>query len=182
MAYLAFSTRFTDAATAQPEPACAAFATFAEAPAPHDADALEERAAIIEHDAMLPVEWAEAFARLLTADPRGDISRWRWERLQRDAERFLVAHAATAIRLGWPIADIFGIHPRAPETRYDCAGLLWVMDSRELAFLEESRAGIRTRAEELGGKLIYFSRPMNDADAARTVERVMLWDMPRAPL
>lgn len=70
----------------------------------------EERAAIMQHEAGLPEDWALALARLALSLPTGpEAPTWRaaLDRLLTFADR----HAAAARRLGWTVEELFGTGP-----------------------------------------------------------------------
>src|SRR5262249_43959468 len=108
-------------------------------------DDFEERAAIIEHGAGVPREWAEGAAMLDPNRPASDVAAKRWWQFVDDVGRFLddgwAQHAAA---LGWGPADLFGCHPRKPIARIDRQGLLWLLYGRRLLALTADTAVIET--------------------------------------
>jgi hypothetical protein len=75
----------------------------------------------------------------------------RWEQAIEDGRRFLATWGSQAEALGWSSADLFGLHttPANPHpsynrlSRYDCAGLCWLLEGREVIALTEATASIR---------------------------------------
>ena len=68
-------------------------------------------------------------------DMRKPVSRERWEMFVDDARLFLVTWGRQAAALGWPAADLVGLHPTHPTARYDRMGMLWFLKGeRVVAF------------------------------------------------
>jgi hypothetical protein len=75
----------------------------------------------------------------------------RWQRCVADGKRFLAKWGEQAEPLGWTSADLFGLHapPERPHpsynrlSRYDCTGLCWLLEGREVIALTEATASIR---------------------------------------
>jgi hypothetical protein len=84
----------------------------------------------------------------------------RWQQCVTDAQRFLAAWGDKAVALGWTAAELFGLHqpPAKPHpsysrlSRYNCIGLLWLLQGREVIALTDTTATIRTRS---GGSVTY---------------------------
>lgn len=109
------------------------------------ADAIEERAAIIEHDAGLPRAWAESFARILCSPPPGDFADHpdRRQSILDGALRFADAWGAEAHWQGWTVEEVFGLHPTHPAARYDRRGLAWLLaDGARVVAIDENGADI----------------------------------------
>jgi DNA-binding transcriptional regulator YiaG len=70
-----------------------------------------------------------------------------------DARRFLEDWGAEAARLGWSAADIFGVHPLAPEARYDMMRIVSLMRGTEVVAISEHLRPIRTPG---GGHMTYY--------------------------
>ena len=74
----------------------------------------------------------------------------RWRQCVEDGKRFLAAWGSQAEALGWTTADLFGLHtpPERPHpsyrrlSRYDCTGLIWLLEGRPVVALTESTAAI----------------------------------------
>ena len=74
----------------------------------------------------------------------------RWEQAVEDGKRFLAKWGTQAEALGWKSADLFGLAP-LPErphpsygrlSRYDCTGLIWLLQGRPVVALTEATAAI----------------------------------------
>src|SRR5262249_1814521 len=71
-----------------------------------------------------------------------------------DARAFLARWGSQAEALGWTSADLFGLHqpPEQPHpsynrlSRYDCTGLAWLLQGREVIALTADSASIRKPA------------------------------------
>jgi hypothetical protein len=76
----------------------------------------------------------------------------RWHECVEDCKRFLAKWGEQAEALEWTSADLFGLAP-VPErphpsynrlSRYDCTGLCWLLQGRDVIALTADRATIRT--------------------------------------
>jgi hypothetical protein len=75
----------------------------------------------------------------------------RWRQALTDAEGFLVEWGEQAQALGWTTRDLFGLHevPATPHatyqrlSRYDCTGLVWLLQGSPVVALTEATAAIR---------------------------------------
>ena len=75
----------------------------------------------------------------------------RWQQCVRDGSRFLAKWGDQAEALGWSSADLFGLHeiPAKPHpsyqrlSRYDCTGLIWLLEGRPVVALTADTASIR---------------------------------------
>ena len=72
-----------------------------------------------------------------------------------DASLFLDAWGAKAIRLGWSVADLFGLDPVMPMARYDRMGLLWILKNERVIALTATEA-------RLAGGLTYYRQAARD--------------------
>jgi len=106
-----------------------------------DRKAYEERAAIIEANGV-PREWAEGFATLCTMPRPAAYTPQRWQQLVDDAGRFLDSWGWQAAGLGWKALDAFGVNPDASECRYDCMGLVPLLQGRPVLAITASTARI----------------------------------------
>jgi hypothetical protein len=76
----------------------------------------------------------------------------RWQLAVEDGQRFLARWGAQAEALGWTAGDLFGLHrpPKKPHpsysrlSRYDEAGLIWLLQGREVVALTDATAAIQT--------------------------------------
>jgi len=96
------------------------------------------------------LRYRRTFAHLQLKPPAlVDVARWR--QCVRDGSRFLAKRGEQAEALGWTSADLFGLHtpPERPHpsydrlSRYDCIGLVWVLQDREVIALTGAAASIR---------------------------------------
>ena len=92
----------------------------------------------------VPPEWAAGHAAMREMLPPADISPERWDRLVRAAGKFLALWAAEAERLGWSTLDIFGAHESAPAARFDCMGLVLLLDRRDVVAINSDGADLVT--------------------------------------
>ncbi len=84
----------------------------------------------------------------------------RWQQAIHDADSFVATWGEQAHSLGWTARDLFGLPP-IPErpranyqrlSRYDCTGLVWLLQARPVVALTADTAAIQT---ESGGILTY---------------------------
>lgn len=130
----------------------------------------QERAAIIEHEAGLPSEWAEAFAHMDCCQRPKQIPQERWQRIIHNTGLFLDRFACEAAAKGWTVADIFGVNASAPSARYDGMGLLALLGDNEIVAVEQDKIILRTPT----GATQSFSRKHLPGH----VERIMIWELP----
>ena len=86
----------------------------------------------------------------------------RWRQCVEDGKRFLAAWGSQAEALGWTTADLFGLHtpPERPHpsysrlSRYDCTGLVWLLQSRRVVALTADTAEI----ENSSGSITTYRR------------------------
>jgi hypothetical protein len=73
-----------------------------------------------------------------------------WQQMIADAEVFVATWGHQAETLGWSVDDLFGLHepPARPHpsyrrlSRYDCTGLIWLLQGRPVMALTETEAAI----------------------------------------
>src|SRR5205823_5066007 len=109
---------------------------------PVSADDLEERAALVEYGAGVPRRWAEGYAALCAMAAPAGFSPDRWQRFIDGAGRFLDRWAVTAAECGWSDLDVFGADPDEPDRRFDCMGLLLLLDRCEIVGIDEHGADL----------------------------------------
>ena len=126
------------------------------ADAAQDADNLDERAALMEYGANVPRRWAEGFAALSSMPPAG-FSSERWARIVDATGTFLDRWAAKIIACGWSDLDVFGCDAAAPDRRFDCMGLVLLLDRWKVSSIDEAGADLVT---ETGTLLRYRRRPV----------------------
>jgi hypothetical protein len=110
-----------------------------------DAEGLEERAALIEFGAV-PRAWADGYAALSTMPTPAGFSPDRWQRIVDAAGRFLDRWAGVASACGWSDLDVFGCNQYAPDRRFDCMGLVLLLDRCDVASIDETGADLVTKA------------------------------------
>lgn len=114
-------------------------------------DDLEDRAALIEYGAHVTRRWGEGYAALCSMAPPTGFSSERWRRIVDAAGSFLDRWAAEAIACGWSDLDVFGCDPARPDARFDCMGLIMLLDRCEIVGIDKdgadlvSATGIRQR-------------------------------------
>ena len=75
----------------------------------------------------------------------------RWQQALQDGRRFLAEWGEQAEALGWTARDLFGLHevPANPHptyqrlSRYDCTGLIWLLQGCPVVALTEETAAIK---------------------------------------
>jgi hypothetical protein len=80
------------------------------------------------------------------------VSVARWQQCVEDGRAFLARWGEQAEALGWTAKDLFGLHkpPEKPHpsysrlSRYDEAGLIWLLCGREVVALTEATAAIQS--------------------------------------
>jgi hypothetical protein len=96
------------------------------------------------------VRYRKVFVSLQLKPPAlVDVDRWR--QCVRDGSKFLAVWGEQAEALGWTPADLFGLHtpPERPHpsynrlSRYDCTGLIWLLQGKEVIALTADTATIR---------------------------------------
>ena len=100
------------------------------------------RVVLLAVPAGMPEAWIQGAADLLAMACPASCSVERWEALREDAYRFLRDHAAQAHELGWTALDLFGVHPEKPWIRFDCMGLVPVLNGGAVAALSDTEAVI----------------------------------------
>jgi len=136
--------------------------TAAADPGPDD---LNERAAIIEHGVGVHRAWAEGYAALSSMCAPAGFSPERWSRIVDAAGVFIDRYAGVAIECGWSDLDVFGCDPDRPDARFDCMGLVLLLDRCEIIGIDEEGADLVT---ETGTRQRYRRRPL-------PVQTVCLW-------
>jgi hypothetical protein len=94
--------------------------------------------------------YREALARLAARLPE-DVPADRWRRFLADAESFLDTWADKANQMGCTAEELFGLHPTAPMARYDCMGLLWMLQGERVIALTATMA-------KLSGGLTFYRK------------------------
>lgn len=99
-----------------------------------------------------PAEWHAILAELERQNSPDWLSPTRWCELLSDAEIFLSRWGNAAHSLGWTALDLFGVHPRAPASRFDVMGLLMLIQAGTVVALTTDAATIR---RQTGAVLTY---------------------------
>jgi hypothetical protein len=116
----------------------------------------ELKAAIREHKPQIiavlaaGLRYRRTFAALQLKPP-DRVPEDRWQQAVEDGRAFLAKWGEQAEALGWTSADLFGLHtpPAKPHpsysrlSRYDCTGLIWLLQGREVVALTADTATIR---------------------------------------
>jgi hypothetical protein len=123
-------------------------------------DGIDERAANIKYDDDALRTWAEGFDVLCTMPPPRGFSAGRWQHIVDAAGVFMERWADRATVCGWSTLDVFGCHPTRPDARFDCMGLVLLLDRCSIAGLDEGGADLVTAT---GAGQRYRRRPMPDA-------------------
>ena len=105
---------------------------------------------VIEVPARGPLQFRKVLALLATRCP-ALVSVERWQQAVEDGRAFLAQWGKTAAALGWTPADVFGLHkpPAEPHpsysrlSRYDCTGLVWLLQGKTVIALTTDTATIR---------------------------------------
>ena len=120
-------------------------------------DAIEDRAA----------RWAAGYAAISTMPAPAGFSLERWQRIVAAAGKFLHRWAAKAIASGWSDVDVFGVDPRAPDRRFDCMGLVLLLDRMEVVAIDPEGADLRSPPDAI---LRFRRRPL-------PAHKVSLWNV-----
>jgi hypothetical protein len=96
------------------------------------------------------LRYRRTFGRLQLKPP-ALVSVERWRQCVQDGSKFLAVWGEQAEAMGWTAKDLFDLHkpPDKPHpnynrlSRYDCTGLIWLLQGRPVAALTETTASIR---------------------------------------
>lgn len=106
-----------------------------------DSDTFQERTAIIQANG-LPREWAEGFALLCTMPRPSLYTAEAWQSIVDDAGVFLDRWGRQAACLGWQAHEVFGVHSKAPNHRYDAMGLIVLLQGRPVTAITAETARV----------------------------------------
>ena len=112
---------------------------------PDWADDHAERAAVVQYDGGVPAAYADAFAMVQMRCP-DNVPIERWQQFIDDAGKFFDRWGAVAEHLGWTVADLLGLDPHAPMTRYDAQGLIWMLHGDAVVLMEADAATLSRAA------------------------------------
>ena len=82
---------------------------------------------------------------------------------------FLDRWGAEAICCGWDTLDVFGCHQEAPAARFDCMGLVMLLNRCEILAIDERGADLVTAS---GARQRFRRRPL-------PLGTVSLWELAR---
>ncbi len=116
----------------------------------------------------VPETWTQGICDLLAMPcPASCPEEW-WEALREDAYHFLRDWAARAHELGWTALDLFGVHPERPLERFDCMGLVPLLNGAGVTALSDTEAVI----EKPNGARLAFHRRGQVPD-----ETCLVWEL-----
>jgi hypothetical protein len=130
----------------------------------------EERAAIIQYDGEIPVEWAEGLARLCVMSCPEGVDETRWRQAVDNAGLFADQWAAKANSLGWDTHDIYGEDRNKPEAAIHMAGLIWLLQDKTIVAITADEVIVETGS----GARQTFKPRLNRGDMTRWA---LLWDL-----
>jgi hypothetical protein len=110
-----------------------------------------------EPERAAPRTWAEGFTAIRTMSPPTGFSPERWRRIVDAAGRFLDRWADAAIAAGWSDLDVFGADPDRPDARFDCMGLVLLLDRVEVVGIDKDGADLLF---ETGARQRFRRRPL----------------------
>ncbi len=102
----------------------------------------------------VPGEWVQGVADLLAMARPVSCPDAKWLVLREDAYTFLRDHAARAHGLGWTALDLFGVHRTRPWVRFDCMGIVPLLNGAKVTALSDIEAVI----EKPSGAQLTFRR------------------------
>ncbi len=103
----------------------------------------------------VPEAWTQGVADLLAMARPASCPPARWQTLRENTYHFLRDHAANAHRLGWTAHDLFGVHPEKPWARFNCMGLVPLLNGARVTALSDTEAVIE---KPNGARLTYHRR------------------------
>ncbi len=117
----------------------------------------------------VPEAWVQGMADLLAMARPASCPDAKWQALREDAYHFLQDHAARAHELGWTALNLFGVHPVKSWIRFDCMGLVPLLNGARVTAL----SGIEAVIEKPSGARVTF-RKRHDLSEA---EMCPLWGL-----
>jgi hypothetical protein len=141
-----------------------------EQPAVDVIDDLDERAAIVEEGAGVPRRWAEGFAAMCSMPAPTGFSPERWARIIDAAGVFIDRWAIKAAECGWSDLDVFGCDDAAPDKRFDCMGLVLLLERMHVVAIDAAGADLRSLIGDV---------PQRYRRKALPAHTVRLWDLVR---
>ena len=116
----------------------------------------------------VPEAWTQGVADLLAMPCPASCPAERWEALREDSYTFLRDHAAQAHDLGWTALDLFGVHPEKPWARFDCMGLVPLLNGAGVTALSDIEVVIEKPS---GARLTFRRRTMAPDEAC------LVWEL-----
>ena len=116
----------------------------------------------------VPEAWVQGVADLLAMACPASCPNARWQTLREDAYTFLQDHAARAHELGWMEHDLFTVHRARPWVRFDCMGLVPLLNGSRVTALSDIEAVI----ERPNGARVTFRRRGQVPD-----ETCLIWEL-----
>ena len=116
----------------------------------------------------VPEAWVQGVADLLAMPCPASCPAERWNVLREDSYRVLRDHAARAHEMGWTALDLFGVHPEKPRERFDCMGLVPLLNGARVTSLSDTEAMI----EKPNGARVAFRRRGQVSD-----ETCLIWEL-----
>jgi len=114
-----------------------------------------ERVVLLHCPPGVPETWTQGVADLLAMACPASCPAERWQTLREDAYTFLRDWAARAHNLAWTEYDLFGVHPEKPWVRFDCMGLMPLLDGGRVTALSDTEAVIEKPS---GTRLTFHKR------------------------
>ena len=116
----------------------------------------------------VPEAWVQGVADLLAMARPVSCPDAKWQVLREDAYTFLRDWAARAHDLGWTALDLFGVHPEKPWARFDCMGLVPLLNGARVTALSDLEAVIEKPS---GARLTFRPRTMAPDEAC------LVWEL-----
>ncbi len=116
----------------------------------------------------VPEAWTQGVADLLAMARPASCPEAKWQVSCEDAYRFLRDHAARAHGLGWTEYDLFGVHPVKPWARFECMGLVPLLNGARVTALSDLEAVIEKPS---GARLTFRPRTMAPDEAC------LVWEL-----
>jgi hypothetical protein len=123
----------------------------------------------IDERAGVPRSWAEGYAALCAMSPPSGFWPERWQRIVDAAGVFLDDWAEIAIACGWTDLDVFGCDPVRPDARFDCMGLVLLLDRCVVVSVDEHGADL---VMNTGARQRFRRRPLPPGT-------ISLWELTR---
>ena len=106
-------------------------------------DEIDERAAIVQEGAKVPIDWADGFAQLEARPTPPWVSPPEWLSMINAAGRFLDQWGGKAAALGWSAGELFGLDEVAPMNRLDRRGAAFFLARAEVVAITAAEITIR---------------------------------------